>query len=243
MHEVYYYAIITGGSLLIGAIIGSIYKIKQNFIAAIMAFGSGLLICTLTFGLMEEAFALGGFDAVIVGFIVGGLAFVGGDYLLHYFGGRRHRRIQLFKPLKETNGKVIVLGSVLDNIPESIALGLVIANSQPSVVVLAVAVMIANFAESISSIRGLIKEKFSKKSIFLMWFFIAFATACIVIFSFHFLSGLSNNNIAIVESFAAGAILAMLADSMIPEAFEDGGFGIALLTLFGFLTAFILNRL
>lgn len=241
--NVFLFAIITGIALILGALIGLFFKFKQNHIAMIMAFGSGMLICTLTFGLMEEAFNLGGFDAIILGFLTGGLVFIGGDYLLHYFGGRRHKRIQLFKPAKETNGKLIVLGSVLDNIPESIALGLAIANGQNIGLLLVVAIFIANFAESISSISGLIKEKFSRIIICLMWTVVGLITVFFVIFSYHFLGDLSNNTIGIAESFAAGAILVMLADSMIPEAFKEGGFGIALLTLLGFLSAFILTRI
>lgn len=242
MSNIGYFAILTGASLIIGAFAGTFFKIKQSFIAGIMAFASGMLICTLTFGLMEEAFTLGGFDAVIIGFLIGGLVFIGGDYLLHYYGGRRHRRIQFFKPIKETNGKLIVLGSALDNIPESIALGLAVASGQSISILLVVAIFIANFAEGISSIPGLIKEKFSHFSIYLMWSVVAIATIFVVLFSFRYLGNLSDNTIGIIESFAAGAILAMLADSMIPEAFEEGGFGIALLTLLGFLTSFILTR-
>ena len=243
MSDILFFAIITGISLIFGAIAGLFFKFSQKIIAGIMAFGSGMLICTLSFGLMEEAFVLGGFDAAIIGFLIGGLVFIGGDYLIHYYGGRRHRRIQLFKPEKVTNGKLIVLGSVLDNIPESIALGIAVATGQTIGILLAVAICVANFAEGISSVPGLIKEKFTHKSIYLMWGLVAVVTVFFVLFSYQYLGDLSHNTIGIIESFAAGAILVMLADSMIPEAFEDGGFGVALLTLFGFLSAFILTRI
>ena len=117
------YASLTGFSLILGVIIGTTLKISQKIIAAIMAFGSGVLICALTFGLMEEAFKHGGFDAIIIGFLLGGLVFVSGDFLIHRIGGRNHKRKAHFKSTRETNGKAIVLGSLLDGVPESIALG------------------------------------------------------------------------------------------------------------------------
>ena len=80
------YASLTGFSLILGVIIGTTLKISQKIIAAIMAFGSGVLICALTFGLMEEAFKHGGFDAVIIGFLLGGLVFISGDVLIHRIG-------------------------------------------------------------------------------------------------------------------------------------------------------------
>ena len=86
------YASLTGFSLILGVIIGTSLKISQKIIAAIMALGSGVLICALTFGWMEDAFKHGGFDAVIIGFLLGGLVFISGDVLIHRHGGRNHKR-------------------------------------------------------------------------------------------------------------------------------------------------------
>lgn len=88
MLKIIVYALVTSSSLLFGAIIGNTFKISQRIIAAIMAFGSGTLICALTFGLMEEAFRHGGFDSIIIGFISGRVIFVIGDLLIHRYGGR-----------------------------------------------------------------------------------------------------------------------------------------------------------
>ncbi|MCG2790177.1 MAG: hypothetical protein L6305_00285 [Actinomycetia bacterium] len=79
------FAFLAGFSLILGVIIGTSFKISQKVIAAVMAFGSGVLICALTFGLMEEAFKHGGFDSVAIGFLIGGVVFIGGDFLIHRF--------------------------------------------------------------------------------------------------------------------------------------------------------------
>jgi ZIP family zinc transporter len=241
--KVFLYASLTGFSLILGVIIGTTLKINQKVIAAIMAFGSGVLICALTFGLMEEAFKHGGFDAIIIGFLLGGLVFISGDFLIHRIGGRNHKRKPHFKSTKETNGKAIVLGSLLDGVPESIALGVALLSKNGIGLLMLVAIFLSNLPESLSSIDDLQKEGFSKQRIYLAWSIVSLCVTSSVVLSFLFLEKLDLNALGIIESFASGAILAMLADSMMPEAYEDGGFLIGFLTMLGFLTAFILSKI
>ena len=237
------YAALTGFSLILGVILGTTLKISQKIIAAIMAFGSGVLICALTFGLMEEAFKHGGFDAVIIGFLLGGLVFISGDVLIHRIGGRNHKRKAHSKSAKETNGQAIILGSLLDGVPESIALGVALLSKNGIGLLMLVAIFLSNLPESLSSIDDLRREGFSKMRIYLSWSIVSICVASSVVLSFLFLEKLDLNALGIIESFASGAILAMLADSMMPEAYEDGGFLIGFLTMLGFLTAFILSKI
>jgi len=237
------YASLTGFSLILGVIIGTTLKISQKVIAAIMAFGSGLLICALTLGLMEEAFKHGGLDAIIIGFLLGGLVFISGDVLIHKIGGRNHKRKAHYKSTKETNGKAIVLGSLLDGVPESMALGVALLGNNGIGLLMLVAIFLSNVPESLSSIDDLQREGLSKKRIYLLWSIVSVCVASSVVLSFLFLEKLGLNALGIIESFASGAILTMLADSMMPEAYEDGGFLIGFLTMLGFLTAFILSKI
>lgn len=237
------YASLTGFSLILGVIIGTTLKIGQKTIAAIMAFGSGVLICALTFGLMEEAFKHGGFDAVIIGFLLGGLVFISGDVLIHKIGGRNHKRNVHHPSTKGTNGKAIVLGALLDGVPESIALGVALLSPNGIGLLMVVAIFMSNLPESLSSIDDLHREGFSKRRIYLLWSIVSILVAASVVLSFLFLEKLDLNSLGIIESFASGAILAMLADSMMPEAYEDGGFLIGFLTMLGFLTAFVLSKI
>ncbi len=237
------YAFLTGFSLILGVIIGTTFKIRQKAVAAIMAFGSGVLICALTFGLMEEAFKHGGFDAVIIGFLSGGVVFISGDVLIHRIGGRNHKRKAHHPSAKGTNGQAIVLGSLLDGVPESMALGVALLSKNGIGLLMLAAIFLSNLPESLSSIDDLQREGFSKRRIYLSWSIVSGCVALSVVLSFLFLEKLDLNVLGIIESFASGAILAMLADSMMPEAYEDGGFLIGFLTMLGFLTAFILSRL
>ena len=242
MSQIVIYGGLTGFALVFGAMIGIIFRMSQRMIARFMAFGSGVLICALTFGLMEEAFNHGGFDAVIIGFLAGGLAFIGGDYILHRSGGRHHKHKPVFKIKGSANGAAITLGAILDGLPESIALGIALFAGQGKGLLMLVAIVLSNFPEGIASITGLKKEGFSNKKIILIWLAVGMAVALVSIGSFVFLHNLNLNTIGILESFAAGAILAMLADTMMPEAYEDGGFSIGILTVLGFLVAFIISR-
>ena len=238
------YAFLSGFALILGTIIGTSFKIPQKVLAAIMAFGSGVMICALTFGLMEEAFKHGGFDAVIIGFLVGGVVFIFGDFLIHRVGGRSFKRKKPFLKLtRETNGRAIVLGALLDGIPESIALGISLISKNGIGLLMVAAIFLSNFPESISSIDDLKKEGFPRKKIYFIWVSVSIAVMITAILSYLFLEKINLNLMGIIESFASGAILAMLADSMMPEAYEEGGYLIGILTVLGFLTAFILFKI
>ncbi len=237
------YSFLAGFSLILGVIIGTVFKISQRVIAAIMAFGSGVLICALTFGLMEEAFKHGGFDAIVIGFLVGGVVFIGGDFLVHRYGGRNYKKKKHSRTVKDTNGKAIILGAALDGIPESIALGLSLLEQNGIGLLMLAAIFLSNLPESLSSVDDLRKEGISTKQIYFSWSIVSISSIVAAILSFFFLKNISLNTRGIIESFASGAILAMLADSMMPEAYEEGGYLIGILTMLGFLTAFILSKL
>jgi zinc transporter, ZIP family len=241
MAQIIIYGIASGFSLLLGAGIALYFSFSQKTIARFMAFGSGVLVCALTFGLMEEAFGLGGFDATIIGFLLGGLSFILGDYFIIRLGGRHKRNHPRKKA--ELNGQAIVLGALLDGIPESAALGVAIFAGKGLGFLMFVAILLSNIPEGISSVPGLLREKFSKKFVVIMWLIVAVVLTSIVILSYLFLSEVDPNNLGIIEAFAAGAILAMLADTMMPEAFKEGGFATGLVTVLGFIVAFVASRL
>jgi len=242
MYQAILFGGISGCALVLGAFVALRYKFKQKTVAAIMAFGAGVLICALTFGLMDSAFGHGGFDASVGGFLAGGLVFILGDYWLHIYGGRKHRRRPLFKAKKSSNGSVITLGAVLDGIPESIALGVALFNGAATGVLMLVALFLSNFPESVSSVPGLLKEKFSRRQILGLWLIVGMVTVIVTVASYTLFSHIDTNIIGWLEAFAAGAILAMLAESMIPEAFEEGGVAVGVLTILGFLVAFVISR-
>jgi ZIP family zinc transporter len=241
MNSVILFGTISVLPLVIGALLGSYFAIKEKFIGTISAFGAGALIAAITFGMMEESFRLGGFDNAIIGFIAGGVLFVIGDYLIISFGGRSHKRT--YKTDRASNGWAIVLGQTLDGIPESIALGLgLLVNPKLGLLVL-IGVFLSNLPESISSAYDLKESGKSIREIVLIWSFVAALGILFTVIGYSVFAGVSPHTMATFESLAAGAILTMLATTMMPEAYKDGGPASSLATVMGFLIVFIISKL
>jgi len=239
MANVILYGTISVIPLIIGAIFGGLFKIKEKIIGLIAAFGAGALIAALTFGLMEESFRLGGLDNSVIGFILGGLAFIIGDLIIIRVGGRGHKR---FYDAKSSTGWGIVLGAVLDGLPESIALGMgLLLNKSVGLLVL-VAIFVANLPEAISSAYDLKKAKKSLRKIITTWGIVAVVSLLFVILGYLVFAKASGNITATFESLAAGAILAMLVSTMMPEAYKESGVGASLMTVLGFLIIFVLSK-
>ncbi|MBC3889806.1 ZIP family zinc transporter [Acetobacterium paludosum] len=244
------FGLISGSTLFIGALLGMYLKVSKYAIGAIMAFGSGVLISALTFDLMENAFLSGGFDSASIGFIAGTLLFVIGDYLIDHLGGhfrkRRHGKIHTNKTDQKNDvnsGSAILLGAVLDGIPESLAIGIGLAAGQGVGFSMMIAVFISNFPEGISGAQGMKVAGKSNIYILSVWGITIATSVCAAVLGYAFLGNASKDVIAITLSLAAGAILAMIADTMMPEAFEEGGRFIALATASGFFLAFVVSHL
>ena len=242
-----------GATLLLGAIIGLNYKLPKFLIGSIMAFGAGYLISTLTFELMEEAFLAGGFQAVSIGFLSGTLLFVLGDYCIDHFGGhnRKHvhgknystKKANKMKKNTKDSGSAILLGAILDGIPESAAIGIGLAAGNGVGLSMMLAVLLSNVPEGISGAQGMKKAGKSARYILSVWGITLFTSAVAAGLGYAFLGNASPETIAITLSLAAGAILAMIGDTMIPEAFEDGGRFVAISSAIGFFISFVISHL
>lgn len=239
MTNVIFYGILSVIPLIFGAFAGAYLNVKEKYLGAISAFGAGALIAALTFGLMEESFRLGGLDNSIIGFIAGGIVFVIGDLIIIKIGGRGHRR---FYDVESSTGWGIVFGAILDGIPESIALGIGLLLNKTVGLLVLVAIIISNLPEAISSAYDLKRTKKSNRQIILTWVFVAIAGLVFVILGYTVFAQISENITATFESFAAGAILAMLAVTMMPEAYKESGIDASLATVLGFLIIFVLSK-
>lgn len=253
MLTAFVYGLIGGAALLLGAAVGIYTKIPQRIVGAIMAFGAGVLISALTFDLMSKAYASGGFDSTSTGFVLGAILFVGGDYLIDRFGGQFRKRghgkqnaansMASGGPAPVVSGSAILLGAMLDGVPESAAIGVGLAAGQGFGLVMLVAVFISNFPEGISGAIGMKQAGKSYWYVIGVWSSVVLAAGISAALGYQFLAKATPDIMAAGLAIAAGAILAMLADTMIPEAFEEGGRLVALATVAGFLVAFIVSHL
>jgi len=226
-------------ALVIGAFIGLLGSVPRRFVALAMAFGAGALISALAFDLTEEAFAAGGTLPVAAGLAAGALVFFAGDQLLHRFGAaRRGKRVRK----ADGNGPAIVLGALLDGIPESVVLGSTLLAGAGVGVPFLAAVFISNVPEALSAAADLRREGHRPPWIIGLWVVVALVSGLAAALGNGLLGGMGAGAVPLIQAFAAGAILTMLADTMIPEAFADGGDLTGLATVFGFATAFLLTQ-
>jgi ZIP family zinc transporter len=230
-----------GVSLLVGAVVGLLAAPAQRTIGLVMAFGSGVLISALTFELTDEAYRRGGADAVAIGLAAGAASFFVADWVVDHRGGDGRKR----SGGEQAGGSAvaIVIGALLDGIPESVAIGVTLLGGGGVSAAVVAAVFLSNVPESLSAATGLRKAGHSPRWILSLWTSVVVISAVAAGVGYAVLGGASANLIAGIQAFAAGAILTMLADTMMPEAFEHGGSVVGLITVAGFSAAFLLSTL
>ena len=236
------WGLLGASSLVIGALIAIWFQISLRVVGLIMGFGAGVLISAVSFDLVEEAAEkASGHGTVIAGLFVGCAVFFVGDVLIDRLGGSARKDPKG----GQENGSAlaIVLGTVLDGIPESMVIGLTIFEGGAVGAAFLAAVFISNLPESISSTAGLVTGGWKKARILWMWIAIAVVSGLASLAGYGLFQDASPDIVAFVLAFAAGAILTMLADTMMPEAFEHGGKLVGVVATLGFAVAFTLHTL
>lgn len=242
------WGLVGGSALLIGAGIAWIAPLPQRIIAGVMAIGSGVLISAVAFDLMDEAYAQGGFDATATGFLGGAIAYTAANVVVSR-AGAKHRKRSGSNPRESQpdagsgTGLAIAIGALLDGIPESVVIGVSLLAGGSVSFVTVIAVFLSNVPEGLSSAAGMKKAGRSASYVFGVWAAIALISGVAALLGNVLLAGASAELIAIITSVAAGAILAMLVDTMIPEATEKTHEYSGLIAVAGFLIAFVLSKL
>ena len=222
------WALLGASSLLLGALVAFAVPIPRKVLGFILAFGAGVLISAVAYELVEEAVAVSANSyAVAIGFPLGALVFFLGDLAID---------LRLKGSSGGGGGLGIVLGAVLDGIPESVVIGASLLTGETASVAVIVAVFLSNIPESISATSDLLRGGWSRWKVLLLWVIVVTASTLAAGFGYVALEGASGSWIAAIQAFAAGAILTMLADEMIPEAFEYTGHNktVGLALAFGF---------
>jgi ZIP family zinc transporter len=233
--------LLAASSLLIGAGVAMVHQVQQRTLGLIMAFGSGVLISAVAYDLVADAVEFADGRSVVSGLFVGAATFFIGDLLIERRGGGQRKSST--GPGSSSSASAIVLGTILDGIPESIVLGLTILSGEGLSIAMLVAVFLSNLPEAMSSTAGFLASETPRSRILWLWLFVVLVSGLSSMLGYSFFGDSSPETIAFVQGFAAGAILTMLADTMMPEAFENGGPVVGLFTTMGFAFAFLIATL
>jgi len=242
----WFWGLVAGAALVIGAAIAYLAPVPRRIVAGIMAFGGGVLISALAFELMEEAYESGGLPATAIGFLSGATMFTAANWSLSRTGAKHRKRSGSKQPSEADHpgsGLALAVGALLDGVPESMVIGVSMIGGGVVSAVTVLAIFLSNIPEGLCSAAGMKQAGRSARYIFGVWVGIAVISSVAALIGYATVGRLAPEWIAAVTAFAAGAILAMLADTMFPEALEHGGPAVAMATALGFACALLLSEL
>jgi zinc transporter, ZIP family len=225
---------LSSASLYLGEALAGPLAGRKRTTGLIMGFGAGTLLSAVAYELIPESSLEKG-PGIGVALLVGALAYYVGDRLVDRGGGGNRQDIDA----TGGGGAAMFIGALLDGIPEALILGITLLLGGGVSVAFVTAVFVSNVPQGIAGTASLQAAGYTNRRIFAMWTALTVAAAVTAAVGFAVGDQLSGGG-AYAEAFAAGAVLTMLADSMMPEAFEHGGDVVGLLTVVGFLVAGIL---
>jgi ZIP family zinc transporter len=238
--EVLLFAVIASSALVAGGALGSYWDAPTRFTGIMLAFASGSLISALCFELFPEAFELGGAWRAGLGLLLGGTSFVLANTALDRWVAGSEKRDQREKVQagSEGVGFALLAAVTLDGVPENLALGVSLV--EEGSLTLLLAIFFSNLPESLVGAVAMRRDGRSVRYAVTIWVLCALILAVAVVVGWAALSGASEHLLAFFLAFAGGAVLASLADTLMPEAFEHGKPWNSFATAAGFFVAFML---
>ncbi|WP_412540119.1 ZIP family zinc transporter [Longispora sp. K20-0274] len=266
------WGLLAASSLLIGGLLALWLPVPRRVLGLVMAFGVGVLTSAVAYELVEESFRTSaGSSGVALGLLAGAVVFYLGDAAIDRLGGHDRKRSTPFPagsgaagraaaagggpamprarggPTRPGSGAstalAVVLGIVLDGIPESIVLGLTLVGGATVGWAVLAAVFLSNLPEAVAATVGLRSRGWAGAHILGLWALVTVVSGLAALLGYATMDTASPGQVAFINAFAGGAILTMLADTMAPEAFENGGRTVGLATTLGFLSAFLITAL
>jgi ZIP family zinc transporter len=242
MTEAFAWAFAAALSLVLGGVIALVWNVGARPLGLTMAFGAGVLISAVAYELVAEAIAQADVPWLLaLGLAAGAITFYLGDRAIDRLGGKHRKAIAQ----RDDGGTslAIVLGIILDGIPESIVIGLTLLGGGSIELALVAAVFLSNVPESVAATAGLRLRGWRAGRVTGLWLAVAVVSGLAAMVGYAVLGGFSSSAVALVNAFAAGAIITMLVDTMIPEAFEHARLEAGLATTLGFGVAVALSTL
>ena len=232
---------LAASSLLVGAVLAFVRTWSRPQVGTVLAFGAGALISAVSFELVQEGTEVGSLSSTAIGLGLGAITyFLADGYIAKRFSGGRGRR---GREDADDSGTALALGAFLDGIPEQLVLGIGLAAGEGVGVGLLVAIFVSNLPEAIGSASAMRDSGRRRSQILRLWAVVAAVCALSSAIGFGFADSVSGELRAGINGFAAGALLVMLIDSMIPDARKATGRAAGLVTVLGFAVATSLSNL
>lgn len=234
--EAFFWGLVAGSPLLLGCWMALTRTVGRQTLGVITACGAGALLSAVAYELVLEAAESDASRAWgALGFFVGSLTFFVADLLITRRPGRRDEETS-----SANAARGIVLGSVLDGVPESIVLGMSVAGGAGVSVAMLVSILLSNFPEGMAASDGLAKAGYPRRSIFLGWGAMTIASGLFAAIGYT-LADAAPDFVAFTLSFAGGAVITMVADTMLPKAYEESGLMTGPAVALGFGVAFLVH--
>lgn len=232
---------LAAGSLVIGALLAFARPWSDRQVGLVLAFGAGALISAVSFELAEEGITVGGLGWTAAGLAAGALTY----FLLDGVIARRSAagRGRRGRASGAGAGTALALGAFLDGVPEQLVLGIGIASGEGVGASLLVAIFVSNLPEAIGGARDMHDAGTPRGKILQLWMAVAVVCAAATVVGYLAADGATGEVRAVIDGFAAGALIVMLIDSMIPEARHGAGRVAGLATTLGFAVAVALSSL
>ncbi|MFW6187635.1 MAG: ZIP family metal transporter [Actinomycetota bacterium] len=261
MAESLLFGVIASSALVIGALIGVRFELPKRVLAVLLSFAAGALITALTFELFEDAYEHGGIWRAVIGLFAGAVVFTVLSALLDRWAqpGPRSRDAERQQGSAKLDtdaaaeekaptaasaggaaGLALLAAVTLDGVPENVALGVALGEGTGGLALLA-AIFVSNLPESLVGAASMRERGMSRGKAVGLWLVCAVLLAAAVVVGAGPLSGSDPATISLPLAFAAGAVIASLADTLMPEAYEHGGPAVALSTAAGFVLSFVLS--
>lgn len=238
MSEAFIWGLIAATPLVLGSLIALGRPLPGQILGLITGFGAGALLSAVAYELVLEASETSSDQVwVALGFAAGALTFFAADSLIV----RKAAQDDLSDSADMAAG--VMLGSVLDGVPESIVLGMSVVGGGGVSIAMLVSIVLSNLPEGMIATDGLAKAGHSRGRILLIWCAIALGSGLVATIGYAVADAAAAGFVAFVLAFAGGAVITMVADSMLPEAYRESGLMTGLAVALGFAVAFVAHAM
>lgn len=243
MLEALAWGALAASSLMIGAWLGLVRDWSPRVVGLVLGFGAGALISAVSFELWEEALTESRLVIAAGGLGAGALAYYAADRALDARMRSDRARHRPRGAGDQDSGSALALGALLDGIPEQLVLGIGVATGDGAGAALLAAIFVSNLPEAIGSASAMRAAGRPRRLVLRLWLSVTLVTTLAAVAGFAAADALSADGVALIQGFAAGALLVMLVDAMIPSATRQAGRTTGLMTTLGFAVAAALSAL